>query len=373
MLNEPTIEQLRGLKLHALVAAWQEQTQQAAMQTLGFDERFALLIDAEWRQRENQRLVRVLKEAKLKLSQACIEDIDYSARRELDRAVIRQLATCTWVQEHHNVLITGATGVGKTFVACALAQQACRRGYKALYRRAPQGSPENRPVVIGPKPASRRVRDRKGCALVFLRRQAMLAGAPALGAAFDDVTIVEKTVKHGGDRRSVAEQLAPVIDGAVGRHDGTGAFVTPHDEFEEILGGGGGQLAHAKIVDDEQRHRLVLGHQFFARAIEGGVGDLFEQHVGFAVGNLVAVEDRRQADGLGQVALASARRAEEEDVFVPVDEVASGEFEDEAAVHLWVEGEVKAVQSSAGVAESGLLDAAFDEAVNAPGQLVGDQ
>jgi DNA replication protein DnaC len=136
MLNEPTLEQLRGLKLNALVAAWQEQTQQAAMQTLGFDERFALLVDAEWRQRENQRLVRVLKEAKLKLSQACIEDIDYSARRALDRAVIRQLATCTWVQEHHNVLITGATGVGKTFVACALAQQACRRGYKALYRRA---------------------------------------------------------------------------------------------------------------------------------------------------------------------------------------------------------------------------------------------
>lgn len=136
MLNEPTLEQLRGLKLNALVAAWQEQTQQASMQTLGFDERFALLVDAEWRQRENQRLVRVLKEAKLKLSQACIEDIDYSARRELDRAVIRQLAICTWVQEHHNVLITGATGVGKTFVACALAQQACRRGYKALYRRA---------------------------------------------------------------------------------------------------------------------------------------------------------------------------------------------------------------------------------------------
>jgi len=136
MLNEPTLEQLRGLKLNAMVTAWQEQAQQVSMQSLGFDERFALLVDAEWRQRENQRLVRVLKEAKLKLSQACIEDLDYSARRELDKAVIRQLATCTWVQEHHNVLITGATGVGKTFVACALAQQACRRGYKALYRRA---------------------------------------------------------------------------------------------------------------------------------------------------------------------------------------------------------------------------------------------
>jgi len=136
MLNEPTLEQLRGLKLNALAAAWHEQAQQASLTALGFDERFALLVDAEWRQRENQRLIRVLKEAKLKLSQACIEDIDYSARRELDRAVMRQLATCSWVHEHHNVLITGATGVGKTFIACALAQQACRRGYKALYRRA---------------------------------------------------------------------------------------------------------------------------------------------------------------------------------------------------------------------------------------------
>jgi len=136
MLNEPTLEQLRGLKLNALAAAWHEQAQQASLTALGFDERFAMLVDAEWRQRENQRLIRVLKDAKLKLSHACIEDLEYSARRELDRAVMRQLATCSWVQEHHNVLITGATGVGKTFLACALAQQACRRGYKALYRRA---------------------------------------------------------------------------------------------------------------------------------------------------------------------------------------------------------------------------------------------
>ncbi len=136
MLNEPTSEQLRALKLNAMATAWQEQNQQTAMTALGFDERFALLVEAEWRHRENQRLARTLKEARLKLGQACIEDVDYSARRELDRAVIRQLATCRWVEEHQNVLITGATGVGKTYLACALAQQACRRGHKALYRRA---------------------------------------------------------------------------------------------------------------------------------------------------------------------------------------------------------------------------------------------
>ena len=81
-------------------------------------------------------MVRVLQEAKLKLSQACLEAIDYPARRELDKALIRQLATCRWVAEHHAILISGMTGTGKSFLACALAHQACRKGYRALYRRA---------------------------------------------------------------------------------------------------------------------------------------------------------------------------------------------------------------------------------------------
>jgi DNA replication protein DnaC len=136
MLNEPTMDRLAALRLHGLLEAWQQQQRQADMATLGFDERFALLVEAEWLYRENQRLTRALKEAKLKLSHACVEDIDYPARRELDRAQIRQLASCRWVQEHHNILITGATGTGKTFVACAFAQKACRSGYRAVYRRA---------------------------------------------------------------------------------------------------------------------------------------------------------------------------------------------------------------------------------------------
>ena len=136
MLNEPTMERLAAMRLHGLVEAWHQQQRQADMATLSFDERFALLVEAEWLYRENQRLTRALKEAKLKLNHACVEDIDYPARRELDRAQIRQLASCRWVQEHHNILITGATGTGKTFVACALAQKACRSGHRALYRRA---------------------------------------------------------------------------------------------------------------------------------------------------------------------------------------------------------------------------------------------
>lgn len=136
MLNEPTTEKLQALRLHGMLAAWQEQSRQAEVSGLGFDERFALLVEAEWLKRENERLVRNLREAKLRLAQASLEDLDYAARRELDRAQMRQLATCRWIAEHHNVLITGATGTGKTFVACALAHQACRHGHRALYRRA---------------------------------------------------------------------------------------------------------------------------------------------------------------------------------------------------------------------------------------------
>jgi IstB-like ATP binding protein len=136
MLNAPTLEKLHALKLDALAAAWTEQQHQADMTALAFDERLGLLVEAEWLARENKRLIRALQEAKLKLAQACIEAIDYPARRELDKAVIRQLATCRWVEEHHNVILVGATGTGKSFIACALAHQACRKGYRAGYRRA---------------------------------------------------------------------------------------------------------------------------------------------------------------------------------------------------------------------------------------------
>ena len=138
MLNEPTIEKLRTLRLDGLLEAWQEQRSDPKIGELDFDERLGMLVDAEWLRRENKRLTRTLKEAKLKLNRACIEDIEYSARRQLDRATIRQLAQCRWVAEHHQVLISGATGTGKTYLACALANHACRKGYRALYRRTPR-------------------------------------------------------------------------------------------------------------------------------------------------------------------------------------------------------------------------------------------
>jgi DNA replication protein DnaC len=138
MLNEPTIDKLRAMHLEGMANGWLEQQKNTETSSLSFDERFGMLVDAEWMHRENKRLGRALREAKLKLAQACLEDIDYAARRELDKAVVRQLATCRWVTDHQSILVTGMTGTGKTYVACALAQQACRKGFRCIYRRAPR-------------------------------------------------------------------------------------------------------------------------------------------------------------------------------------------------------------------------------------------
>jgi DNA replication protein DnaC len=138
MLNPSTMDQLQQLKLTALAAAWTAQQQDANCTQLSFDERLALLVQTEWVARENARLTRTLQAAKLKLGQACVEGIDYPARRELDKALVRQLATGRWILEHQQLLISGATGTGKTYVACAFAQQACRQGYRARYWRVPR-------------------------------------------------------------------------------------------------------------------------------------------------------------------------------------------------------------------------------------------
>jgi DNA replication protein DnaC len=136
VLNEPTIDKLKRLKLPAMAAAWEAQQRDPNSTSLGFDERLGLLVDAEMVVRENNRMTKILKEAKLRFAQACLEDVDFQARRELDRAQIRQLATCRWVREHQNIVVTGMTGTGKTYLACALTHQACRNGYRALYRRS---------------------------------------------------------------------------------------------------------------------------------------------------------------------------------------------------------------------------------------------
>lgn len=138
MLQEPTNEKLYAMRLATMAEAWKQQSQDPKIGSLSFDERFALLVDAEYLARDNRKLTRLLKDAQLRLPNACVEDIDVSTARGLDKAFVRQLATCSWVHEHLNVLLSGPTGVGKSYVACALGQGACRKAHRVLYRRVPR-------------------------------------------------------------------------------------------------------------------------------------------------------------------------------------------------------------------------------------------
>jgi DNA replication protein DnaC len=125
------------LKLHGMAAALSEQLTQSAALGLPFEDRLGLLVEREVSYRENWRLTRLLQVAQLK-ERAALEDLDFRARRGLDRAQLASLASCDWIRGAHNLLIHGATGCGKTFLACALAHQACRQGLSALYLRAPR-------------------------------------------------------------------------------------------------------------------------------------------------------------------------------------------------------------------------------------------
>ena len=134
MLREQTLEKLRHMQLRGMAAALTAQSQDPDAQSLSFEERLGLLVDEEWTQRRNRALERLLREAKLRLP-ACPEDLDYSPARGLDRALMRSLSTSAFIREHQNVLLVGATGTGKTYVACALGNACCRQGLRARYFR----------------------------------------------------------------------------------------------------------------------------------------------------------------------------------------------------------------------------------------------
>ncbi|HGI8165984.1 TPA: IS21-like element helper ATPase IstB [Legionella pneumophila] len=137
MLAHPLFEQLKSLRCEGMLEAYQEQLKTPDINSLSFDERFALLIEREYLTRENRKLINRLRQAKLKI-EACIEDIDYSPERQLSKTVITRLAECSWITKKENLLITGPKGAGKTYLACAFANQACRQGYRARYIRLPK-------------------------------------------------------------------------------------------------------------------------------------------------------------------------------------------------------------------------------------------
>ena len=137
MLIQPTFERLRLLRLAGCAEAYEEQLHNGDVAHLSFDDRFGLIVEREWLRREERRTQRRLGAANLK-EQACVEDVECDAARGLEREVWRDLSSCRWVKAGRNLLITGATGTGKTWMACALSQSACRLGLSALYTRVPR-------------------------------------------------------------------------------------------------------------------------------------------------------------------------------------------------------------------------------------------
>ena len=137
MLNQPTIEKLHTMKLHGMADAFRTQLETPDSSDLSFEERFGLLVDQQWLWKENRALARRLQSARLK-ERGVIEDIDYQHPRGLDRKLLRTLAASEWVRQNQNVLFIGPTGIGKSWLACALAQKACRDGFSVAHKRTPE-------------------------------------------------------------------------------------------------------------------------------------------------------------------------------------------------------------------------------------------
>lgn len=135
MLNQQTQSKLQQLQLSGMAKAYLEQLEQPSMQALPFDDRLGLMVDRELSERENQKLARLLKQAKLRYA-AHLEDVDYRSIRGLDKQMVAALAGCAWIAQQQNLLLTGATGTGKSWMACAFGSQACWQGFSVIDKTA---------------------------------------------------------------------------------------------------------------------------------------------------------------------------------------------------------------------------------------------
>ncbi len=137
MTNHNTIDRLKAMKLTTMAEALETQTQDASYQTLSFEERLGILVDLEYTSRKNNRLNRIIRQANFDQPNASLTDINYSSGRQLDKGVITRLGSCQYIEEHHNLMILGATGAGKSYLACAFGMEACKQFYSVRYIRLP--------------------------------------------------------------------------------------------------------------------------------------------------------------------------------------------------------------------------------------------
>ncbi len=211
MLTHPTLDKLQALRLTGMLKALSEQMQMPDISDLSFEERLGLLVDREMTERHDRRLKTLLRQAKLRLN-ASIEDLDYRHPRGLDKSLFISLASCQWVRDRRNILITGPTGVGKTWIACALGQTACRQGYTTLYLRLPRLLQEL-PIAKG---------DGR-----YPKLMASLAKTDVL--ILDDWALVKLSDEHRHDLLEILED----------RHDRRSTLVTsqfPLEHWHEAIG-----------------------------------------------------------------------------------------------------------------------------------------
>ncbi len=211
MLNHPTLDKLHTLRFTGMAKALSDQITLPDIDDLSFEERLGLLVDREITEREDRRLTSRLRQAKLKHS-ACVEDIDYRQARNLDKSLVRDLAHCQWIRKHLNLLITGPTGVGKTWIACALAHKACCEGYSALYLRLPRLL-ESLPIAKGDGS--------------YAKLLAKLAKIDVL--ILDDWGLAPLTAEHRRDLLEIIED----------RHDSRSTIVTsqlPIEQWHDMIG-----------------------------------------------------------------------------------------------------------------------------------------
>lgn len=137
MTNESTISKLMEMRLTAMASAFRDQLKDRSLTNLSFEERLGLLADIEWTSRKNNRLRKLIRDAHFDQNQACVADINYAINRKLDKVQISRLVSCSYIQDKHNVMILGATGAGKSYLACALGMEACKQFYSVKYIRLP--------------------------------------------------------------------------------------------------------------------------------------------------------------------------------------------------------------------------------------------
>lgn len=138
MRNEETLRKLTEMRLNGMVEIYEEQTKNSDYEDMTFNERFSLIVDYEHSRRQSNRLIRLIKQATFNDPTASIEEIEYHPDRHLDKALILELATCNYIRNHHNIILMGASGNGKTWISNAFGIQACRQFFKVKYIRLPE-------------------------------------------------------------------------------------------------------------------------------------------------------------------------------------------------------------------------------------------